>query len=142
MKYSQFPKHHVAVDCVIFGYEDGDLKLLLYHRGFDPGKGLWSLMGGFIENGESAEAAARRILKSITGLTDVYLEQVYAFTEPDRDPQDRVIGIAYYALIRIDKHNVDKVRESGAQWWSMKDLPEFIFDHKKMVEKALEKLQS
>lgn len=140
-KYSKFPKYHVAVDCVIFGYEDGDLKLLLYHRGFEPVKGMWSLMGGFIGENESSDAAARRILHSTTGLDDVYLEQVQAFTLPNRDIEDRVISIAYYALIRIDRHNSNKVRESGAHWWSMNALPELVFDHEDMVKEALKKLQ-
>lgn len=140
-KYNAFPKYHVAVDCVIFGYEDGDLKLLLYHRGFEPAKGMWSLMGGFIGKDESSDTAARRILHSTTGLDDIYLEQVQAFTEPYRDVADRVISIAYFALIQIDKHKSDKVRESGAHWWSIKALPEFIFDHGDIVNKALEKLQ-
>ncbi|MCW3806344.1 NUDIX domain-containing protein [Marinilabiliaceae bacterium D04] len=140
-KYNKFSKYFVAVDCVIFGYEDGDLKLLLYHRGFEPAKGMWSLMGGFVGEKESSDTAARRILKNITGLEDIFLEQVEVFTEPERDTEDRVVSIIYYALIRIDKHNSDKVRENGAHWWSMKSLPDFIFDHKEMVNKALEKLQ-
>ncbi|HKL72446.1 MAG TPA: NUDIX domain-containing protein [Marinilabiliaceae bacterium] len=140
-KYSKFPKYHVAVDCVIFGYEDGDLKLLLYHRGFEPVKGKWSLMGGFIKESESSDAAARRILHSTTGLNDVYLEQVQAFSQPKRDIEDRVISIAYFALIRIDRHKSNKVRESSARWWSVNDLPELIFDHKNMVNEALKKLQ-
>lgn len=141
-EYYKFPKYHVAVDCVIFGYEDGDLKLLLYHRGFEPVKGMWSLMGGFIGEAESSDTAARRILHSITGLDDIYLEQVQTFTKPKRDIEDRVVSIAYYALIRIDRQNSDKVRESGAHWWSLKTLPKLIFDHGEMVIKALEKLQN
>ncbi len=140
-KYNKYSKYYVAVDCVIFGYTNDDLKLLLYHRGFEPAKGMWSLIGGFVGETESSDTAARRILKNITGLDEIYLEQVQAFTEPKRDIEDRVISITYYALIRIDKHNSDKVRENGAHWWSMKALPAFIFDHKEMVDKALEKLQ-
>ncbi len=140
-KYGKFSKYFVAVDCVIFGYEDGDLKLLLYHRGFEPAKGMWSLMGGFVGDEESSDNAARRILKKITGLNDIYLEQVQAFSNPKRDPEGRVISLTYYALIRIDKHNSDRVRESGAHWWSLPSLPNLIFDHNEMVDKALEKLQ-
>lgn len=141
-KYNEFPKYHVAVDCVIFGYEDGDLKLLLYHRGFEPAKGMWSLMGGFIGEHDSSDTAAWRILKSTTGLNDIYLEQVQAFAEPYRDIADRVISITYYVLIRIYKHYSDKVKESGAHWWSIGALPELIFDHKEMVNKALENCNS
>lgn len=140
-KYNKFSKYFVAVDCVIFGYEDGDLKLLLYHRGFEPAKGMWSLMGGFVGEEESSDTAARRILKNITGLDDIYLEQVQAFTNPDRDSEDRVISLTYFALIRIDKHKADKVKENGAHWWSLKALPNLVFDHKEMVDKALERLQ-
>ncbi len=140
-KYGKFSKYFVAVDCVIFGYEDGDLKLLLYHRGFEPAKGMWSLMGGFVGDEESSDSAARRILKKITGLNDIYLEQVQAFSNPKRDPEGRVISLTYYALIRIDKHNSDRVRESGAHWWSLTSIPNLIFDHNEMVDKALEKLQ-
>ena len=140
-KYNRHSKYFVAVDCVIFGYEDGDLKLLLYHRGFEPSKGKWSLMGGFVGEEESSDTAARRILHNITGLDDIFLEQVQAFSEPKRDSEDRVVSITYYALIRIDQHNSDKVRENGAHWWSMKSLPHLVFDHQEMVMKALEKLQ-
>ncbi len=140
-KYNRHSKYFVAVDCVIFGYEDGDLKLLLYHRGFEPAKGKWSLMGGFVGEEESSDTAARRILHNITGLDDIFLEQVQAFSEPKRDSEDRVVSITYYALIRIDQHNSDKVRENGAHWWSMKSLPHLVFDHQEMVMKALEKLQ-
>ncbi len=140
-KYDEFLKYYVAVDCVVFGYEQGNLKLLLYHRGFEPAKGRWSLMGGFVGEKESSDEAARRILKSITGLEDVYLEQVQVYTDPKRDPEDRVVSIGYVALIRLDKHNFDKVREHGAHWWPLKSLPELIFDHKEMVDTALSKLQ-
>ncbi len=140
-KYYEYSKYFVAVDCVIFGYEDDDLKLLLYHRGFEPAKGMWSLMGGFVGEMESADSAARRILKNITGLDEIFLEQVQAFTEPKRDTEDRVISLIYYALIRTDKHSVNKVRENGAHWWSVNSLPGLVFDHKEMVDKALEKLQ-
>lgn len=140
-KYNKFSKYHVAVDCVVFGYEEDDLKLLLHHRDFEPVKGMWSLMGGFIGEDESSDEAARRILHSSTGLEDIYLEQVQAFTQPNRDIEGRVISIAYYALMRIDKHNSDKVKESGAHWWSMKSLPKLIFDHEEMVSEALKKLQ-
>lgn len=135
------PKYHVAVDCVIFGYDEGELKLLLYPRGFEPEMGKWSLMGGFVQEDESAEMAARRVLKKTTGLSDIYLEQVYAFTEPDRDEAVRVISLMYYALVRLDKYDTDLVREYGAHWWPISRLPTLIFDHAEMVEKSLEGLQ-
>jgi len=135
------PKYNVAVDCVIFGYDEGELKLLLYPRGFEPEMGKWSLMGGFVQENESAEMAARRVLTKTTGLSDIYLEQVYAFTEPNRDEAVRVISLMYYALVRLDKYDTDLVREYGAHWWPISRLPTLIFDHAEMVEKSLEGLQ-
>lgn len=135
------PKHFVAVDCAIFGYEEGELKILLYPRGFEPSLGKWSLMGGFVQDNESVEVAARRVLMQTTGLREIYLEQVAAFSEPDRDDGARVISIAFVALIPIHKHNKDLVRESGAVWWPVTKLPALIFDHNAMVQKALEGLQ-
>ena len=99
--YKQHPKHYVAVDCSIFGYEDGELKLLLYPRGFEPSIGKWSLMGGFVQDNESVEEAAGRVLLQTTGLKDIFLEQALAFSKPDRDPGARVISMTFVALIRI-----------------------------------------
>ena len=139
--YKNHPQHYVAVDCVILGYQDEDIKLLLYPRSFEPFKGKWSLLGGFVEDNESADEAASRILKQTTGLEQIFLEQVGSFSEPNRDPEARVISLAYYALIRIDLHDEECVRENGAYWVSIKKLPQLIFDHQQMFEKALIKLQ-
>ena len=139
--YDIHPKHHVAVDCSIFGYEQGELKLLLYPRSFEPAKGNWSLMGGFVKIDESMEEAARRVLLQTTGLHDLFLEQAAAFSQPDRDPGARVISMTFVALIRIDKHDTELVRESGAQWWPVTKLPKLIFDHQSMIENALSLLQ-
>ncbi|MDP2888225.1 MAG: NUDIX domain-containing protein [Bacteroidota bacterium] len=139
--YKIHPQHYVAVDCVILGYQDEEIKLLLYPRSFEPYKGNWSLLGGFVKDNESADEAAARILKQTTGLELIYLEQVASFSEPNRDPEARVISLAYYALIRIDLHDEEKVRENGAYWISIKNLPELIFDHQEMFVKALVKLQ-
>ncbi len=139
--YKQHPKHYVAVDCSIFGYEDGELKLLLYPRGFEPSQGKWSLMGGFVQENESVEEAAGRVLLQTTGLKDIFLEQATAFSRPDRDPGARVISMTFVALIRIDIHDKDLVRESGAHWWPVTKLPAMIFDHEAIVENALSLLQ-
>jgi len=139
--YKQHPKHYVAVDCSIFGYEEGELKLLLYPRGFEPSYGKWSLMGGFVQESESMEEAARRVLLQTTGLKDIFLEQASAFSKPDRDPGARVISMTFVALIRIDIHDKDLVRESGAHWWPITKIPSLIFDHKIIVENALALLQ-
>ena len=139
--YKQHPKHYVAVDCSIFGYEDGELKLLLYPRGFEPSLGKWSLMGGFVQETESMEEAARRVLLQTTGLKDIFLEQATAFSKPNRDPGARVISMTFMALIRIDIHDKDLVRENGAHWWPVIKLPALIFDHEEIVANALELLQ-
>lgn len=139
--YYKHPKHFVAVDCVIFGYRNEELCLLLYPRGFEPSKGNWSLMGGFVQDNESSDDAAKRVLEKTTGLSDIFMEQVESFSQPDRDPGARVISISYYALIRIDEHDELRVREHGAHWWPITNLPELIFDHGEMVGKALVKLQ-
>lgn len=139
--YEQHSKFHVAVDCVVLGYEADELKLLLYPRAFEPVKGSWSLMGGFVREGESAEEAANRVLKQTTGLNNIFLEQVNTFTNPLRDPFKRVISITYFALIRIERHNKNKAAKLGAKWWPLNDYPELIFDHREMVEQAVKKLQ-
>lgn len=139
--YYKQPRHFLAVDCAIFGYEEGELKLLLYPRSFEPSQGKWSLMGGFVQELESLEEAARRVLFQTTGLHDIFLEQVLAFSDPKRDPGARVVSIAFVALIPLHKHNKDLVRESGAKWWPVTQLPALIFDHGTMVNKAQESLQ-
>jgi ADP-ribose pyrophosphatase YjhB (NUDIX family) len=139
--YKIHPQHYVSVDCAILGYQDEEVKLLLYPRSFEPFKGNWSLLGGFVEENESADEAAARILKQTTGLEQIFLEQVASFSKPDRDPEARVISLAYYALIRIDLHDEECVKENGAFWVSINKLPNLIFDHQEMFEKALVKLQ-
>ncbi len=139
--YKIHPQHYVAVDCVILGYQDEEIKLLLYPRSFEPYKGKWSLLGGFVQDDESADEAAARILKQTTGLEKIFLEQVASFSDPNRDPEARVISLAYYALIRIDLHDEERVKENGAFWISINKLPNLIFDHQEMFEKALVKLQ-
>lgn len=141
-KYSHYPKHYIAVDCAIFGYELGELRLLLYPRGFEPRKGKWSLIGGFVGEEESAEDAAKRILFQTTGLTDVFLEQVGVFSDVDRDPEARVVSVTSVALVRLDRYDRDLVRKKGAQWWPVTEIPELIFDHALMVRKSLESIQN
>ncbi|MCJ7820892.1 MAG: NUDIX domain-containing protein [Bacteroidales bacterium] len=142
--YSKYPKHYLAVDCIIFGYDiaEKELKLLLIKRSFEPAKGKWSLSGGFVQEGEGLDDAASRILCSLTGLSDLYMQQLYTYGEENRDPGDRVISTAYYALIGI--HEIDKEiqEQNGAHWRSISHLPDLIFDHGKMVERALCKLLS
>jgi 8-oxo-dGTP diphosphatase len=142
--YSNSTRHIVAVDCIIFGYDilEKELKLLLSKRLFDPAKGRWSLAGGFVEPDESLENAASRILRSLTGLESVYMKQSYAYGETDRDPGDRVISVAYFALITIRDINKEYAEKNGVSWRSLSNLPDLIFDHPKMVRQALIDLQN
>lgn len=134
--YSQNPKFFLAVDCIIFGFQRGSLKLLIQQRNFEPFKGQWSLMGGFVQEGESLDESAQRVLCELTGLKNVYLEQVGAFGAVDRDPGARVISIAYYALLDIDKCNASLNTKNDAYWEDINHLPELYFDHNDMVQQA------
>ena len=142
--YSKHTKHLVAVDCIIFGYDilEKEIKLLLIKRSFDPAKGRWSLEGGFVDENESIDQAASRILRKLTGLESVYMKQSYSYGETDRDPGARVISTAYFALIAIRDINKELTQQNGAQWRSIARLPDLIFDHSAMVKKALIDLQS
>jgi len=134
--YRDSSKFYAAVDCIIFGFKEGKISLLLLKRKFEPAKGRWSLMGGFVQKDESVDDAAKRVLKDLTGLDNIYMEQVGAFGETNRDPGERVISIAYYALININDYDKDLVKSFNAFWTDINELPELIFDHHDMVEKA------
>jgi 8-oxo-dGTP diphosphatase len=131
----------VAVDCIIFGFDGNDIKLLLVQRGLRPERGKWSLMGGFLQPRESLEEAASRVLKKLTGLDGVYLEQLGAFGEPGRDPVERTISVAYFALIDIHQYETQLSSDYHAEWFLLKKIPDLIFDHKKMVEQAKKQLR-
>lgn len=141
--YSEHPRHLVAIDCIVFGYDilEKGIKLLLIKRSFEPAMGKWSLAGGFVREEESLDEAASRILYQLTGLRDVYMEQSFTYGEIQRDPGARVISASYSALIKIQ--DIDrKLKElNGAQWQSMARLPHLIFDHRNMVNRALNVLQ-
>jgi len=139
--YSKHPKFLASVDCIIFGFEDGELSLLLLKRNFEPAKGEWSLMGGFVQEGESVDDAARRILEQLTGLTDLFMRQVKTYGEVDRDPGERVISTAYYALVDIKKYNHELVHAHNAFWVKLPKVPHLIFDHDIMVKDALRFMQ-
>lgn len=141
--YSEHPKHLIAVDCIIFGYDilEKEIKLLLIKRDFEPAKGKWSLAGGFVKENESLDDAANRILFSLTGLRDVYLEQSYTYGRINRDPGARVISTSYSALIKIKDLDRELKDLHGAHWQSISRLPHLIFDHREMVTKALGDLQ-
>ena len=139
--YAGKKKYLVAIDCIIFGVDDGQLKILLLNRDFEPAKGQLSLIGGFVGEGESLDEAAYRILYQLTGLSDIFLEQLYAFGEIDRDPGARVISVAYFSLLKLQNLDPVHVRDHGAYWCPVSSIPPLIFDHNRMVEMALKKLR-
>lgn len=135
--YNVNPQFYVSVDCIIFGFDKGSLKLLLLKRNFEPAKGQWSLMGGFVQKNESVDEAAQRVLKELTGLENVYMEQVGTYGEIHRDPGERVISVAYSALININEYDKELVARYNASWTDMNAIPPLVFDHHDMVERAL-----
>jgi len=140
-KYQKQTRFLAAVDCIIFGFDGQTLKLLLIHRGFEPEKGKWSLMGGFIQPDESADMAANRILKTLTGIEGVYLEQLHTFSDTARDPIERTLSIAYFALIDIHQYEKQITEDYRPEWFPLNKIPNLVFDHKQMVEMAKDKLK-
>jgi ADP-ribose pyrophosphatase YjhB (NUDIX family) len=126
----------VAVDCIIFGFDGQNIKLLLIQRGFEPEKNKWSLMGGFLQAEENLEQASNRILKQLTGLEGVYMEQLQTFSEVTRDPQERTISVAYFALIDIHKYEKQISFSYHPEWFLINQKPKLIFDHDEIVSKA------
>jgi len=131
----------VAVDCIIFGFDGQELKLLLIKRAFEPEKNKWSLMGGFLQKDESLDEAATRVLKDLTGLGDVYLEQLQAFSDVTRDTQERTVSVAYFALIDIRRYEKQINEDYQAEWFPLTGKPRLIFDHDEMVAMAQKKLR-
>ena len=135
--YSEHSQVWVSVDCIVFGFEKNKLKLLVGRRQMDPGRGEWSLYGGFVKTNESLEDAASRVLQDLTGLKKIYMQQIGAFGAIDRDPGERVISVAYFALINVNDYD-DKLRiEYGQEWVNLNELPQLYSDHNIMVEKAI-----
>ncbi len=139
--YKEHEKFYVAVDIIIFGFDGERLNLLLIKRNFPPSKGKWSLMGGFLKNYESLDQAAERVLYTLTGLNNVFLEQLQAYGNIYRDPGERVISIAYYALIKIDDYDENLLEKHNAHWYPITDFPSLIFDHNNMVKRAIARLR-
>jgi 8-oxo-dGTP diphosphatase len=141
--YTKYPKILLAVDSIIFGFHENDieLKVLLLKRNFEPEKGKWSLMGGFISDNEGLDDAAQRIVAQLTGLNDVYMEQLFTFGDINRDTGGRIVSVAYFSLIKINNHDSELVKEYGAFWIPLSELPPLIFDHSEMVQKAMRKLR-
>ncbi|MBA4146421.1 MAG: DNA mismatch repair protein MutT [Cytophaga sp.] len=140
-RYLNQTRFLTAVDCIIFGFDGEELKLLLIHRGFEPEKDKWSLMGGFVQSNESLDEAANRVLKQLTGLKGVYMEQLNAFGHPERDAVERTISVAYFALIDIHQYENQLSDDYHPEWISLKKIPKLIFDHKEMVTMAKARLR-
>jgi 8-oxo-dGTP diphosphatase len=139
--YSSADKVLLAVDCIIFGFDNEGLKILLIKRDFEPEKGKWSLIGEFLKKEEVLDSAAIRILNSYTGLQNIYMEQLHVYSEIDRDPVERTISVAYYALINIESHNKELIQNYHAQWFSVTQAPKLIFDHDTMLDHAIKRLR-
>jgi len=140
-KYSRQTRLLLAVDCIVFGFDGETLKLLLIKRDFEPEKGNWSLMGGFVQDKESLDQASNRILKELTGLEGVYLEQMFTYGDPARDPMERTVSVAYFALLDMNQYQKQLSSEYHAEWFPLKKIPKLIFDHQEMVEQAKKRIR-
>ena len=134
--YSEFQKVLLSVDCIIFGFTDNKLKILIGKRNMDPGRGEWSLYGGFVRSDESLDDAANRTLFELTGLRKVFMRQVGAFGNIDRDPGERVVSVAYYALINVKDYDEELRKKHGVEWVDMESIPQMYSDHNDMVRRA------
>ena len=134
--YLEYQKIFVSVDCIIFGFDENKLKVLIGKRKMDPGRGEWSLYGGFVRIDESVDAAAHRTLYELTGMKNIYMRQVGAFGNVNRDPGERVVSIAYYALINVKDYDNRLLEEHGVEWVDLESLPPLYSDHREMVDKA------
>lgn len=137
----EYPRPAVTTDCVIFGFDGNQINLLLIARGIEPFKGQWAFPGGFVRIQETTEACARRELAEETGLGHVYLEQLYTFSEIERDPRGRTISVAYFALVKSDGPPKAGDDAGKAQWFDLEQVPPLAFDHNRILDVALERLR-
>ena len=138
----QHPRAALTVDCVVFGFDDGELKVLLIQRALEPFKGRWALPGGFVRVEETVDAAARRELEEETGLKNIFLEQLYTFGEVHRDPRERVVSVAYYALVKLSDHRAKAATDAAnAEWFLISKTPKLAFDHADILGTALTRLR-
>ena len=140
--YNDQVKVLVSVDCIIFGFSEGSLRVLIGKRQMDPGRGQWSLYGGFVKMEENLDEAANRVLLELTGLNNLYMRQVGAFGQVDRDPGERVISVVYYALINTSDYDIQLQREHGVEWIDINNLPPMYSDHRQMIIKAREMMKN
>lgn len=138
----KYPRPAVAVDIVVFGLDIDDLKILLIQRDLEPFKGKWALPGGFTNPGETLEKTAIRELEEETNLNNIYIEQLYTFSEPDRDPREQVISVTYYGLVNLSEHKIKAASDArNAAWFELNDIPDLAFDHDKILKVALARLK-
>lgn len=138
----KYPRPSVTTDCVIFGFDGNEVKVLLIERANEPFGGYWAFPGGFLDMDESAEDCAKRELKEETGLDNVFIEQLYTFTNPNRDPRGRVVTIVYYALIKQGDYVVTAGDDAAqAQWFSLNEIPPLAFDHDNILEVAINRIK-
>ncbi len=138
----QYPRAALTVDCVVFGFDEGELKVLLIERGLDPFKGRWALPGGFVRVEETIDEAARRELEEEAGLKNVFLEQLYTFGAVDRDPRERVVSVAHYALVKLAEFNTKAATDAAdARWFPISKVPKLAFDHTGILATALIRLK-
>ncbi len=132
----------LSVDAVVFGYEEGNISILLIKRKYEPFKGKWAIPGGFVLNNESLEEAVQRELQEETGMKINYLEQLYTFGEPSRDPRGRVVSVAYFGLVRPNTFKIFASTDAEeVAWFNIDKLPQLAFDHKNILKIAIERLQ-
>ena len=139
--YAQEQHILLAVDCILFGFDGKDLKILLIKRGFEPEKNKWSLMGGFLRREESLDEAANRILKQLTGLEGIYMEQLHTFSDINRDPEERTVSVTYFALIDVNLYEQQINDDYHAEWFLLSKKPRLIFYHDDMVRMAQKQLR-
>jgi len=138
----KYPRPALTADCIIFGFDAGELKVLLIERGIDPFKGKWAIPGGFVHEDENADMCAKRELFEETGLQDVFMEQLYTFSDTDRDPRGHVVTIAYYALVKLSDYSVKAGDDAKkAQWFGLSQIPPLAFDHDRILRVALSRLR-
>ena len=138
----EYPRAALTVDCVVFGVDEEDLKVMLIQRDLPPFEGKWALPGGFVHVDETLDEAARRELEEETALHKVFLEQLFTFGEVHRDPRERVVSVAYYALVKLSDHRVHAATDArDAAWFGVHDVPSLAFDHPDILQMALERLR-
>lgn len=144
MSYTyKYPRGALTVDCVVFGFDEGALNVLLIERGQAPFKGSWALPGGFVKLDETLDQAARRELYEEAGLTNVFLEQLYTFGAVDRDPRERVVSVAHYALVKLAQHEARAATDAAnARWFPISEIPKLAFDHAEILRTAVARLQA